>query len=502
MNVSKLPEILPETNLVFDLGISLPSKYSEERIEQLKKLFAFIKKNPGILVVKKLPRLIYTYDVEKYSICAGNDEQAQEFSKMYGIKTWIFCGSSGESKKQLFERMQDWNCLNATISVCDLKKTLPERVDYARLRICKDGWRDKRFYEIKALLKNIVNHKQIKFLFHRQELSKQSKFMPDSYTAKEFSYNDASKKSKFWLYKPIESFAGAGHVFISNTQDWKKLKENKEYKINAQVQQYISNPLLLKLEHSYKFHYRCYFALIANGEDQRWEFVVAPIMTILHAKKPWNMDTIDLKNTDVHDTHAGSTSCVLAYPSILSDTRIKTGIMEIMKDIESFIKVKPRELIYPESKHCYEIFAPDILFDEDFKPYLLEINNAPGFNSYNYSFENIENIFFSWEYAVCIEPFFSPITICKHHDVLVITQKREIDNEIAKIYYEKHEGTVIIKPNILDERAEYTILTQIKKIMLILECDKVKLEIENPHAITACKLLWDLDEKFLIYCMK
>lgn len=499
MDIVHLPEILEETKTVTDLGIMLPSKYSSERIEQLKKLFAFIKSNPGILLVEKLPRLLYTHDVEKYSICAGSDKQVQAFSKMSGSRTWIFCGSSGESKKQLFERMLDWNCLNGKICVCDLKIPLPKQVDYARLRICKDGWRDKRFYDIQARVKNFVNHKSIKFLFHRQELSKFSKFMPESYTAKDFSYSNTSQQGKYWLYKPIESFAGSGHVFISSEQDWKRLKASKEYKNHSQIQQYIANPLLLKLERSYKFHYRCYFALVANGETQTWDFAVAPIMTILHAKKPWNLDTRDLKNPHVHDTHAGSTSCVLAYPSIISDSRIKTGVMSIMEDIKSFLKIKSSDLIYPESKHGYEIFAPDILFDEDFKPYLLEINNAPGFNSYNLSFENVEKVFFSWEYAVCIEPFFSPITICKQYDVLIITQKRETENEIAKIYYEKQKDSVLIKPSIIDERAEYTIFTQIKKIMSVLDCECIKLELDNPHAITACELLWDLSGEFLLY---
>lgn len=88
------------------------------------------------------------------------------------------------------------------------------------------------------------------------------------------------------------------------------------------------------------------------------------------------------------------------------EEKISAGIEMVRKHLEDVLK--PVIKTYKESDYGYHILGPDILFDEDYKPYLLEVNMRPTagpIKGVTEKFRIFQREFADWEYENGVEPF-------------------------------------------------------------------------------------------------
>lgn len=194
------------------------------------------------------------------------------------------------------------------------------------------------------------------------------------------------------IFKPNEGSLGQG-IFVINTKDkdWRDTvtrlykKEDEPYAICR----YIDNPLLFK---GRKFHLRSLMMLTSWGT-----FSTFPISRILHATLPYQHG--DYLNIKIHDTHARSTD---GYPIFPNDLKVSKEIIDdLYSQITHIHKVCLEKIpikCYPESKECYNIFGLDLLIDDNYKVWVLEINKTPLMQSYfdNGPSDMFDSMFSNW----------------------------------------------------------------------------------------------------------
>lgn len=220
-------------------------------------------------------------------------------------------------------------------------------------------------------------------------------------------YQKLFKNNKVWIFKPIFGHEGKDIIIVksfdhfikiiqnklnnkTNQQKWKKLNYKKyqkmrnlaKFSLNIEwvIQEYISNPLLYKNK---KFHLRGYFLYhrLSNTQKKGYLFENHRVFT---AKLPYKND--DYYNKDIHDTHIASTPKELNYNPDITSTLSKIQEKDIQNQLNYLFKYIQKVIkaqCYPENKHCYHLFASDIMITQDYKIKLIEMNTRPGMGEYN-----------------------------------------------------------------------------------------------------------------------
>jgi len=195
------------------------------------------------------------------------------------------------------------------------------------------------------------------------------------------------KKNRNYILKPIPGSAGFGVKKVNSENEALKHikntkftdKEKRLFKANEikkwVIQEYISNPLLLKKK---KFHLRVLLLnLNRNGNKKLFifkKFFVYP------ALKEFNLSS---KNKNVHNSHGSKynekdlNEFIKEYESSLSESvrdNITKKIMIISKGLKEYMEYK----CYPESKNCYQYLGMDIMITDDYKVKCIELNMRPG----------------------------------------------------------------------------------------------------------------------------
>lgn len=320
---------------------------------------------------------------------------------------YLFSGYYGCERLQLHKYLRGWSLISA--AHCQQFRF----IDYIRHEHTKQMVRDKSLYGIQCTLKNVLDETGLRSVINKHNLyfSMASKFadylefMPQSW---DIHQKETVDPGEILIVKPVGPGACAGHGIsvVASTEElgiaWEKIRKNSKWK-QVIVSNYIRNPLLFQ---GLKFHMRCYLIVTSWGKCQ--PFCQADILTARSLYKPE-----DFQNTDIHDSHGKSTlrDCFFPedWPSEEEKDLIQKGINKIMERIVNLIEDKCTLSPYSESKYGYEILAPDIMFDNKFQPYLLEVNSRVGYGAVcgvNKYYHEWERGFLDWEYETAIKPCF------------------------------------------------------------------------------------------------
>jgi hypothetical protein len=199
-------------------------------------------------------------------------------------------------------------------------------------------------------------------------------FIPTSFTC---HYQDYSKfkslfdKNGVFIIKPESDFARHGMAIVDNFKDLEShIKRHKSE--NWVFQKYITNPLLFNNK---KFHLRPYI-LVIRRKNKIYAYV-HQIGYMYLANKEFTLDNFDFEH---HMT--GAKYCNVFNFNDFKDHFSQDKFNLVWKQIKNIVKKSVSQFNLhqnfnqPNQDTSFHLFAYDILIDENFKAYLLEINNG------------------------------------------------------------------------------------------------------------------------------
>jgi len=246
------------------------------------------------------------------------------------------------------------------------------------------------------------------------------KFLPKSYTPEEFE-RFSDKWSPPYILKKDRIGQQLGIKIIETKEEYFREKKSLHITNNAIISEYISNPLTIEGK---KFHLRIHFILsVISGITRCYANEWYHILT---AKKQYT--PVDWLNGDIHLTGGHTTPQRYEFPDDLSKCSGIHGnitnkdIQTILKNLTECIHVITMALSmsnvknYPESDAGYSIYGVDVFFTKDFHPYIIEVNNTPGYGANGFGIRNdkqkedqfhkkISNNIFSFELDCVIFPY-------------------------------------------------------------------------------------------------
>jgi hypothetical protein len=158
------------------------------------------------------------------------------------------------------------------------------------------------------------------------------------------------------------------------------------------VSEYITKPMLL---HGRKMHLRlCAISTTEYLIDGSPVFDFAPVGELLLARLPYIAE--DWQNKDIHDTHFSSTGADYMYPDAFPRPDILPAFRKWLEELAGAIKKFLRPESYPQARASYMVYGLDIMFWEDGRPVLIEINDRPGLTSHGKN-EKFYDSMYSWE---------------------------------------------------------------------------------------------------------
>jgi len=195
-----------------------------------------------------------------------------------------------------------------------------------------------------------------------------------------------------WIMKPIGKSQGRGIFLFRNLSQISKWRSEGRWKAESSdvesyvVQRYISNPYLIGGK---KFDLRIY-ALVTN---------FTPLTVYLHrggfarfSNSRYSSNASDISNHYVHLTNVAVQKSAENYNRETGgkwDVRdLKLYLMsrfgaqridKLFKDIQDVVlrSLLSVEKVMINDKHCFELYGYDIMFDDQLKPWLIEVNASP-----------------------------------------------------------------------------------------------------------------------------
>eukprot|EP01065_Artemidia_motanka_P049156 TRINITY_DN8074_c1_g2_i1.p1 TRINITY_DN8074_c1_g2~~TRINITY_DN8074_c1_g2_i1.p1 ORF type:complete len:676 (+),score=206.98 TRINITY_DN8074_c1_g2_i1:49-2028(+) len=198
--------------------------------------------------------------------------------------------------------------------------------------------------------------------------------------AEEWRERRQKKPGTSWICKPSELSRGR-HIYI-----FRELSE-LHYEVPVVVQLYIDRPLLLA---GYKFDLRVY-VMVTSYQPLR-VYVHRNYMVRFSTEK---YDMSDLRNLCSHLTNTSlnkkSSGCVAEkegvgvgckwqgseFTSYLSAAGISMDVLWTRIDNVILLTLLSIATQVPQTTSCFELYGFDLLLDQSFKPWLLEVNFSP-----------------------------------------------------------------------------------------------------------------------------
>ena len=334
-------------------------------------------------------------------------------------------------EKNILDTYLDYNIFKSILEKNNYKDISNEdikNIDYVDfMYIYGDIKYDTKIYNIKSKCKNLLKHETEQSITNKENLYKNVEEMNKKTNSKiinmckTYNIDDIDKlpDKKTYIIRPIGGYKGQEIKIVNNNEEFKEYKEKyleiindkknkysysikKIYKDGVIISEYINKPLLFKEK---KFHLRCY--MIIKYINNKWDYSIFDMFKILTAEEKYKDE--DYYNKKIHDTHLGSTdkdyfgfedfnkNTINNYTKELRD-KIKEQINKICGGIY-YIAVKNGIEKYEEDENAFELFAPDIMIDENGNCILIEVNNRVG-TSFKMNNKNKVNKFsknfFNW----------------------------------------------------------------------------------------------------------
>lgn len=291
----------------------------------------------------------------------------------------------------------------------DLELLVKEGITYTK---------DKSLWDVESIIGNnvnpnstLVNNKGK----HRKLIPEAlHKFLPDQINItltpdfKPINYEKYFEIYPVLILKPVDGWGGHGITVHDNYKSFEKrinqlkeLKKNdgwsdkkaKKYDfsnyLNWVLDEYIINPLLYD---NRKFHVRVYF-IYHQYFNIKKAYIYEKIRLAV-AEDPYKNS--DYNNKKIHDTHYVVKDIMeLVYLDEILPKSKYSYVLEQIKMLFTAIGENMNTKCYEENLICYQIYAADVMIDNDYNIKLLEINNQPGFNlMLNTSGMILENIMY------------------------------------------------------------------------------------------------------------
>lgn len=351
-----------------------------------------------------------------------------EIHKLYGGKynnkiSYIITGNTGLNHKYLENIFKSFNWTQETLNT--------NYCTFIWAEMDENFIFDKRIYNIKCYLKNMLNQNKIyatnKWLLY-QKLYEYNKKITLKHMAETHKIEEIDKiKDKPYILKPVgvQACGGKGIIRVYNNnqfQEVKKcinsncnkydiLKNNKNYIIS----EYITN---VHLWEGRKYHLRMYWLVRPSFKNNPFYQTLFNIGKILTAKLQYKND--DYENNLIHDTHADTTPRNLFFPQDINlnqeqINKIFKKMRKILKNVGDILE-KNNVGPYEESKYAFEVFGCDFLIQDNFNVILMEINDKVGMwsvkNDTNIEYyDNFTKEYYKWVFNEGIYPILKDYVI-------------------------------------------------------------------------------------------
>jgi hypothetical protein len=262
--------------------------------------------------------------------------------------------------------------------------------------------RNRSIYSIPCTVKNLLEIDPLrKAILCKSQLHKHIDSTAPTVDWDKFQYQEGVYIVK--IDRPHAS-GGNSNYIVTSIEEWNSRKQmllelsrearTRSYNPNrmngAVVSNYISNPLLSEGK---KCHFRLYLMV------RSWDVpVLSPFAIVMTAELPYTNQNYE--NKKIHDSHLTTTDKI----EFVKDERILEAIREACLPLINAIKGYRVEA-YKESNRGYQILAPDVILDEDYNAFILEVNCTPGQGDLTKpGIVEYEALFSEWEFQHGIRP--------------------------------------------------------------------------------------------------
>ncbi|KAG1689925.1 putative tubulin polyglutamylase TTLL9 [Nymphon striatum] len=218
-----------------------------------------------------------------------------------------------------------------------------------------------------------------------------------------------------WIMKPAAKSQGKG-IFLfcklKDITDWRKNEfsshdQSKEKEVSETyvVQKYIENPYLIG---GCKFDLRVYVLVTSYNPLKVWLYRDG---FARFSGTRFSMDNIQdmhvhltnvavQKTTAEYDVEKGckwSIKRLIQYLTARHNSSVVDTLLQEMNNI-IITTLQSVQKVMINDKHCFELYGYDILIDDNFKPWLIEVNASPSLTAtnnedYNLKYSLLEDVF-------------------------------------------------------------------------------------------------------------
>lgn len=265
----------------------------------------------------------------------------------------------------------------------------------------------KKLYDTRALLKSYLDATQMidKSLLH-ELLMKEA---PDT-IAKTFTVGPTSVLPEgAWMIRSNWGTVGSHAVVATTTAQLLDLYNKwKDHRSIIIASEYIIRPLLHR---GYKFHLRIYIIAAVYGTtpaETRKAWMVNHGL-LIPALKPYVAG--DWANKDIHDTHGKNNPNIYQFPADVPELQY---LQPIAADClaKALAAVLPHVGRFKEAQNGFQLYGADIMFWDDKRPVLIEINGGPAIGeNTEESLDDIMNGYLASVMTDIFEPMGNPASI-------------------------------------------------------------------------------------------
>lgn len=323
--------------------------------------------------LKSLPSFRYEWELVRYL-----EAPVSQFEGKYLLTGFSAC------RVGLHAQMKGWKLLT----------TPGEEITYIH-QDPTGATRERAYYATPCLVKNSLLNTTLDLVCDKSILyTKMQRYIPETEPLSSFQF-----KSGVFIAKPagVGAYKGEGITIVRSVADLsrarREIAKNKNW--TGIISRYINNPLLFQ---GRKFHVRVY--MIVTSARTYSVFSRSHIFTAKLKYVPGKYEK------SYSDSHGTTTEEDWEFEKDFPDSSpLRVKIEEVCAEIWNVIGDQLE--CYTPSKYGYEVIAPDIMFDENLNPWLLEVNRKVGLAPHGNpeSYAGFMFDFYSWVFRHGVEPF-------------------------------------------------------------------------------------------------